>query len=354
MTVKLQKIRIGTRGSPLALRQTEMVRSALAAVVPEIETEVVVIKTSGDWKPDDGEVRLNADAGGKGQFAKEIEAALLAGDIDCAVHSMKDMETVLPEGLVIPCMLPREDVRDALLLSEELREKYSRHCEERGDEAIQSQEHKSLDSFADARNDVWDIFSKGAIIGTASVRRQAFLLNKRPDLKCVPLRGNVETRIEKVRCGKIEDGKIDATFLAIAGLNRLNLAHEADLVLDIDDMLPAAGQGAVGIEMRAHSEDILAVFGQLNCITTLLCVKAERAALSVLDGSCHTPIGAYATLKEGHMHLRLSVAALDGSALHHDEAYAPVKTIENAEELGVALARKLKANIPPGLLSQVA
>lgn len=319
-----QKIRIGTRGSPLALTQAEMVRAALAAVAPEVGTEIVVIKTSGDWRPADGETRLAADDGGKGLFAKEIEAALLAGQIECAVHSMKDMETFLPEGLSIPVMLPREDARDCLLLSEDLRK--------------------------DVRLDADDILTclpQGATVGTASVRRQAFLLARRPDLKIVPLRGNVHTRIEKVR-----SGQVDATLLALAGLKRLKIEHEADVVLNAEFMLPSAAQGAIGVEILTSNNNILALISQINDRDTLILVSCERAALAVLDGSCHTPIGAYAELKEKRLYLRLVVAALDGGEIYEEAVSGEAQNIIDAENLGRTAGENLKSKVPARLFSQ--
>ena len=319
MTVKPEKLRIGTRGSPLALKQTEMVRAALARAAPDLVTEVVVIKTSGDWKPEDGEARLLESAGGKGQFAKEIEAALLAHEIDIAVHSMKDMETTLPKGLLIAHMLPRVSPLDAILT-------------------------KSLAKNSQSLSDL----KTGAVVGTCSVRRQAFILGVRPDLKVVPMRGNVQTRIDKLRAGQV-----DATLLAVAGLERLGLEHEIGFVLSAEEMLPAAGQGAIGIEHRASDMEIFKLLEQISCKTTTLCVTAERGALRVLDGSCHTPIGAYAVIKDGHMHLRLAVAALDGSEIYNfEETSQNVYDPETANIFGEKSGAALKARIPAKLLFQ--
>lgn len=311
-------LKIGTRGSPLALKQTTMVREALAKAHPDLQTEVVEILTSGDWKPEDGEVRLNTAEGGKGQFAKEIEEQLLRGDIDLAVHSMKDMESYLPEGLIIEHMLPREDVRDCLLVHDQ-----------------------AITSFQD--------LPQGMKIGTASVRRQAFLLSKRPDLNIEPIRGNVGTRIEKLRAGQY-----DATLLAMAGLKRMGLEAEVDITLEMDEMLPAAGQGAVGIEIRQDDQALYDMLNAIKCEATTLCVSAERAALAVLDGSCHTPIGAYAKLDGETMSLDLCVVALDGSETHNDAMSMEVKSLEDARLLGTTLGHRLKARIPEGLLEQVA
>lgn len=319
MNKTTQIIRLGTRGSPLALRQTEMVREALARVAPDIRTEAVIIRTSGDWLPEHGETRLVEEQGGKGLFAKELEEALLKGEIDAAVHSMKDMESVLPEGLSIDYMLPRENPRDVLLYRK-------------------SDKLNSLDDLP-----------RGAKIGTASVRRMAFLKAIRPDLVFTPLRGNVQTRIDKLKAGQV-----DATILALAGLKRLGIGHEAGLVLEPEEFLPAAGQGAVGVEIKNGQNGYLAIFGQISCLETVICVKAERAALNVLDGSCHTPIGAYATLIKGVLHLRLRLASLDGKACFDEEVRAEVATPEEAEEVGRKLGEKLRARVPDSLLRQKA
>lgn len=319
MTGNPQKLRIGTRGSPLALTQAEMVRAALVRAAPDLQTEIVVIKTSGDWKPEDGEARLLESAGGKGQFAKEIEEALLARTVDIGVHSMKDMETVLPEGLVIENMLPRASPFDAILTRD-----------------LASNDHSIL------------TLKQGAVIGTCSVRRQAFLLALRPDLKVVPLRGNVHTRIEKLR-----SGSLDATLLAVAGLQRLGLEKEIAFTVSAEEMLPAAGQGAVGIEHRGDDTEIGALLSKISCRETVLNVTAERAALNVLDGSCHTPIGGYAVMVDGEMRLRLAVAALDGSEIYKaDSASQNVKNIESARIFGAQAGQALKSQIPSYLLSQ--
>ncbi len=314
----VKRIKIGTRGSPLAMVQTRMVQGLLGEYWPDIEVEIVVIKTSGDWVPADGEVRLSEENGGKGQFATEIEAALLSGAVDIAVHSMKDMDSVLPDGLVIDHMLPREDVRDVLILSDDLR---GRVC--------------MLSDLPD-----------GARVGTASVRRAAFLLSallpERSDLKVEPFRGNVQTRIDKVR-----SGQVDVSFLAMAGLNRLGISAEADVILSVDEMLPAAAQGAVGIEMRAGEGDIADILAPLSCALTVLCVKAERAALAALDGSCHTPIGAHATLNGDEMRLRVQVSSLDGQQSFSMEDVRMVDSVFDAAVLGADLGRSLKAEVPP-------
>lgn len=320
MSVKPEKLRIGTRGSPLALRQAEMVRAALGRVAPGLALETVVIRTSGDWNPADGDVRLSADAGGKAQFAKEIEEALLDRAIDIAVHSMKDMESVLPEGLEIAHMLPREDPRDIFILNEIAKNSQS----------ISGLPH-------------------GLRIGTCSVRREAFLRSLRPDLDITPFRGNVQTRIDKLRAGAV-----DATLLAAAGLKRLGLESQIGFYIETDEMLPAAGQGAVGIEMRAGEAGIAALLDEISHAETVLCVTAERAALRALGGSCHTPLGAHAEMRgASHIHLRLALAALDGELIMREEGVSPsLSTPHEADAFGFELGQALKAAAPPMLLRQ--
>ena len=307
-----EKIIIGTRGSPLALVQANDVRDKIDNIGQNIDVELKIIKTSGDWRPEEGEVRLNALEGGKAQFATEIEEALLTGEIDIAVHSMKDMEAVLPKGLCIPYMLPREDVRDAFL----------------------SNNAQNIDGLP-----------KGSIVGTASVRRQAFLLHKRPDVQVVPLRGNVQTRIEKLR-----NGQVDATFLACAGLNRLGLADEITSVLAPEDMLPAAGQGAVGIEMREEDQDKLSFFSQFSCSETYMCVSCERAVLRTLGGSCHTPVGVYAVRDGDRMHLRAQVVSLDGKYIWAEDETRVILSFEEAEGFGEIVGMRLKEVVPKDIL----
>lgn len=314
-------LKIGSRGSPLALKQVEMVREALAREFPELETELVVITTSGDWKPEDGEVRLEARAGGKAQFAKEIEEALLAGEIDAAVHSMKDMDSFLPEGLVIDHMLPREDVRDCLLFSNGLSE--NSQFEKGGLSTI----------------------PEGAVIGTTSVRRGAFIKAERPDVNLEVFRGNVQTRIDKVRAGQV-----DVTMLAMAGLKRLGIADEADVVLDVDAFLPAAAQGAVGIEVRACDEDALSIFSRISDLNTVFCVRSERSALRALNGGCHSPIAAYAVMEGDEMWLRVRVASEDGAQVFEDEIRGNVTSVEEAQKLGQEIGSRMKEIIPVGIL----
>lgn len=343
MVSEAQKIRIGTRGSPLALVQAKAVQARLKDACPEVETELVIIRTSGDWKPSDGDVRLSTVDGGKGQFAKEIEQALLDGDIDIAVHSMKDMDSTLPEGLVIDHMLEREDPRDALLL----RNRVALHS---------GYNNEKLANNSQLIDDGFACLSEGMVVGTASVRRAAFLLSRRPDLHIVPFRGNVQTRIDKLRGenSKNDGPNVGCTLLAMAGLNRLGLSAEADIVLEPEAMLPAAGQGAVGIEVRANDEDSIFIISHISHLNTVQCVKAEREVLRILDGSCHTPIGAYATLEDGEMRLRVCVVSLDGQRGFDDEIRGKVATVDEAIALGKTIGERLKAGVPPEIFQQVA
>lgn len=308
-----QKIRIGTRGSRLAMVQTHMVADALKKARPDLHIEIVEILTSGDWKPEHGETRLSEAAGGKGLFAKEIERALIEGQIDCGVHSLKDMPSFLPEGLEISHVLEREDPRDVFV----------------------SDRYGSL---AD--------LPAGAVIGTSALRRQAYVLNKRPDLKVVPLRGNVPTRIEKMR-----SGQVDALILASAGLTRLGLSSEIKEYFSLESFLPGAAQGVIGLEVRCDDQQTKNLLQPLNHNETHIIVSAERAALQTLDGSCRTPIGAYARLSEGRMHLAVSVLDPDGTEIYADEIEGSVTTLDDACRLGQIVGLRLKARIPAGLLT---
>lgn len=304
-----KKIRIGTRASQLALYQTNKVADLLRAGNPDLDIEILEINTSGDWKPEHGETRLSEVQGGKGLFAKEIERAILENYIDCGVHSMKDMPSFLPEGLILEHVIERADSRDVYL---------------------------SKDNVA------FEDLPQGAVIGSASTRRASFLLSKRPDLKIVPLRGNVPTRIQKLR-----EGQVDATILAAAGLERLELMHEAQAILEPDFMLPAAGQGVIGIEIRKDDAELYEILSKIHHHESGLCVQAERAALQVLDGSCQTPIGAYAVIEnDGQMHLRTAVAALDGSQIEFYDVRGSVKTMAEAIALGTNAGDVLKARVP--------
>jgi len=274
------RLRIGTRGSPLALYQAQHVRDRLAAAHPGLPAsaiEIVEIRTSGDRIQD----RPLADAGGKGLFTKEIEEALYTGSIDIAVHSMKDMPTALPLGLVIPCLLPREDPRDAFL---------------------------SLRFASPAA------LPPGTVVGTSSLRRKAQLLHRRPDLAIIDFRGNVQTRLRK-----LEDGIAAATLLALAGLRRLNMADRATAILEVDELLPAVAQGAIGVECRADDDVAHRLLAPLADVPTTQCVDAERALLAVLDGSCRTPIAALAVPQGDDIALSALIVSPDGQTLHRTE-----------------------------------
>ena len=250
MTQSTASFRIGTRGSPLALAQARMVRSRLAAAagVSEDAIELVTIRTTGDTIQD----RPLGEEGGKGLFTKEIEEALLEQRIDLAVHSAKDMPTVLPDGLVLAACLEREDPRDVFI----------------------SRKARSL---AD--------LPRGASLGTASLRRQAIAKRIRPDLRTSPLRGNVETRLRK-----LEAGEVDATLLALAGLRRLNLTDHVTAIMSTDEFLPAVGQGAIGIETREDDRRVRDILMRVDHTDTSGAIACERAFLAALDGSCRTPI----------------------------------------------------------------
>ena len=274
------RLRIGTRGSPLALTQAEEAKARLIAAHADLGAdaiEIVAIKTTGDQIQD----RALAEIGGKGLFTKEIEEALFDGRIDIAVHSMKDVPTVLPDGLEIACLLPREDPRDVLI-------------------------GKAASSIA--------ALPQHAVIGTASLRRQAQLRALRPDLQVVPLRGNVGTRLTK-----LERGDADATLLALAGLKRLGRADIATAILSVEEMLPAVAQGAIGIECRSNDAATKARLAPIHHEATAIRVAAERACLATLEGSCRTPIAAYAELHGEELHLRALLAAPDGSSVLRDE-----------------------------------
>jgi hydroxymethylbilane synthase len=305
-------LRIGTRGSPLALVQAEETRRRLAAAHPELAApgavEIVAIRTTGDRVQD----RALSEIGGKGLFTKEIEDGLLDGSLDLAVHSMKDMPTALPDGLVIGALLPREDPRDALFA------------------------RPGIDSLA--------ALPQGAVVGTSSLRRQAQLLALRPDLRIVPFRGNVDTRL-----AKLDAGAVDATLLALAGLKRLGRADRVSAVLEPAEMLPAVAQGAIGIECRADDPKVHALLAALHDRDTGDRVAAERALLTALEGSCRTPIAALAELGPGDiLTLTSRVALPDGSEMHEDRRSGPRA---EAAQLGAAAGAALRSRIGPGFLA---
>src|SRR5882672_1859012 len=302
-------LRLGTRGSKLALTQAGLVRDALAAAVPALAApgaiEIVAIRTTGDAIQD----RPLAEAGGKGLFVKEIEEALLDRRIDIAVHSMKDMPVTQPPGLVISAFLPREDARDVLIAGD-------------------------ITRIANLR--------QGAIVGTSALRRRAQLLHRRPDLRIVNLRGNVDTRL-----AKREAGIVEATVLALAGLKRLGVAHVGTPVPE-DEMLPAVGQGAVCVECRADAAATRASLAAINDAATATCVAAEHAMLAVLDGSCRTPIAGHAVLTtEGALYLRGLIAKPDGSEMIATERRGAAA---DAEAMGRDAGHELKRRGGPGFL----
>lgn len=298
---------IGTRGSPLALAQANMVRERLIAALDLDPEEVVldIIKTTGDIIQD----RALAEAGGKGLFTRELDAAMLAGRIAIAVHSAKDLPTFLPDGIVVAGYLEREDVRDALICP---------------------------------RATSLAALPAGAHVGTASLRRGAQVRRARPDTRIGLLRGNVETRLARVR-----EGTFDATLLAYAGLKRLGLADMADAVLDTNEMLPAVGQGAIAITARADDAATREAVLQISHPETAVAVAAERAFLTILDGSCRTPIAGLARIVDGHLELHGLLLADDGS-----DSVAAFRrgAIGDAVRLGEDAAREIIAHARPALL----
>jgi hydroxymethylbilane synthase len=299
--------RIGTRGSPLALVQARSVRARLAQVLEldEQAMELVIIRTTGDAIQD----RPLAEEGGKGLFTKEIEEALLDGRIDLAVHSAKDMPTVLPAGLMLAACLEREDARDVFI----------------------SRKAISLTELP-----------KGASLGTTSPRRQAIAKHARPDLRVVPLRGNVETRLRK-----LDDGEVDATILALAGLRRLGLEDRATRIMDANEFLPAAGQGAIGIETRADDGRARELLARIDHADTSVAVSCERAFLAVLDGSCKTPIGAYANISGDTIHFRGLLVHPDGDPSYEKSSRGPRA---DAIKIGSEAGQAIKRAAPRGLL----
>ncbi|MEM6477671.1 MAG: hydroxymethylbilane synthase [Pseudomonadota bacterium] len=301
-------LKIGTRGSPLALAQAHETRTRLmkAHGLAEDAFEICIIKTTGDDRTlIDADIALKT-IGNKGLFTKEIEEAMLAGGIDIAVHSTKDMPTLQPDGLVFETFLPREDVRDAFVTL-------------------------GAHSLAD--------LPQGSVVGTSSLRRRAQLLNKRPDLKLVEFRGNVQTRLKK-----LEDGLAAGTFLAMAGLNRLGMDHVPKKAVPEDDMLPAVAQGTIGIECRADDSQTRALLAAIHHEATGQRLAAERAFLAALDGSCETPIAALAELDGASLRLRGEILRPDGSERLADEISGPVT---RGGELGRELAARLLGRAAP-------
>jgi hydroxymethylbilane synthase len=301
-------LRIGTRGSPLALAQATAVRARLAAAhgLDPDAIALCIIRTTGDRIQD----RALSEAGGKALFTKEIEDALHAGTIDIAVHSAKDLPTILPTGLAIAACLEREDVRDV---------------------------------FISRKTDTIAALPPGARVGTASLRRQAMVRRLRPDLVVGILRGNVETRLRK-----LDEGEVDATLLALAGLKRLGLASAATTILDIDTFPPAVGQGAIAIEARQNDARTCALLATIDHADTRTALAAERAFLAALDGSCRTPIAGHATLSGGRLSFRGVILRPDGSETHETRREG---TASDAEALGADAGRELKMRAGPNFFS---
>ncbi|HTT81637.1 MAG TPA: hydroxymethylbilane synthase [Stellaceae bacterium] len=298
----LEVLRIGTRGSPMAMVQSGLVRDRLLAAHPGIAVDLVPIRTTGDRVQN----RLLAEIGGKGLFTKEIEEALLRREVDIAVHSLKDMETVVPPGLAIGCVLARDDPRDALVSS--------------GGAGLAA-------------------LPAGARIGTASLRRRAQLLRRRGDLRIAPIRGNVNTRLNKLAAGEAE-----ALVLALSGLERLDMAGLASEILPTEMMLPAVGQGALAIECRADDARVRPLLSALHDPATAACVAAERAMLAALDGSCRTPIAGLATLAGDRLSLAGLLLAPDGQAERRGHIAG---AIGDAAALGTALGNELRRDAGP-------
>lgn len=303
-----REIRIGTRGSALALWQAEWVKSELEKRYPAMIVSLKKIKTTGDKILD---VPL-AKVGGKGLFVKEIEEAMIAGEIDIAVHSMKDVPTVFPEGLHLGAITKREDPRDALI-------------------------SRGLRKFND--------LPKGAVIGTSSLRRQAQLMNIRPDLVIYQLRGNVDTRLRKLR-----EGQFDAIILAAAGVKRLGFADNVTEYIPLHISLPAIGQGALGIECRSNDTEMNEIIAFFNDPESRTCVTAERALLRRLEGGCQVPIACHGKITDNRLSLTGLVGSVDGKRIIKDSIDGPP---DDAERLGVALAEKLLGRGADEILREV-
>jgi hydroxymethylbilane synthase len=306
-------LRVGTRGSPLALVQTRLFLHLLTTFCPVLRGMSVfeehAIRTTGDRVQD----RRLADIGGKGLFSKEIHEALSDGRVDFAVHSLKDLETELPPGIVLACTLKREDSRDVLILGP-------------GSEVPDP-------------GAPFDCLPAGAVVGTSSVRRQAQLLHARPDLVITAIRGNVQTRLDKVAFGECA-----ASLLALAGLKRLGLADRASVVLDPEAMVPSAGQGIIGITVRESDSELLEMLAAIEDPEAKAVATAERAMLGELDGSCRTPIGGHARLlPNGDLHLTGLVARADGTFLLKRASHGAAA---DAARIGAELGASLRADSP--------
>ncbi len=298
---QIMKLRIGTRGSKLALAQAAETRARLVAAhgLDTADIDIIVITTTGDRVKD----RPLAEIGGKGLFTKEIEEALLAKEIDLAVHSMKDMPAIIADTFDIAALLPREDPRDAFL----------------------SLHWKSLAELP-----------QGARLGSSSVRRSAQALRRRPDLVTIPYRGNIDTRLRK-----LEENVADATFLACAGLNRLGLSHHITNAVPMDVMLPAVAQGAIGIEIRKGDDKTRKLVAAINHAETAHVIACERAFLAALDGSCRTPIAGHATIKNGTVNFQGETLTLDGASIFESRRSGATA---DALKLGREAAEEIKSN----------
>jgi len=298
-------VKLGTRGSPLALAQAYETKRRLAEAFPDElaaddAVEIKVIKTTGDMVLD----KALKDVGGKGLFTKELDVSLLNGDVDCCVHSMKDVPTWLVPGTILPCNLPREDTRDAWI----------------------SPSGKMPQDLPD-----------GAVIGTASLRRQAQLYAINPTFKCVNFRGNVQTRLKK-----LDEGIVDATMLAKAGLNRMNLEEHITAVLEWDTCLPAVAQGAIGIQIREDDEKMSRYIGALNDAPTKTAVDCERAFLAALDGNCRTPIAGQAKIVDGKLVFEGLIAKVDGTVVMRASRTGE---LADAVKMGTEAGEELKAKV---------
>ncbi|MFT7144742.1 MAG: hydroxymethylbilane synthase [Alphaproteobacteria bacterium] len=301
-------LKIGTRRSRLALAQTEMVRKAIAEVVPDISFEIIEYITTGDKFLGD-----LSKVGGKGVFVKEIEDAMLKGEIDLAMHSMKDMPNKLPEGLVVPAVLARNDIRDAVICAE---------------------------------GQTFEGLKEGSKIGTSSLRRASQLRRNFPHLHVVPVRGNVDTRI-----AKLKTGEIDAVVLAKAGLDRLGWDDKITLVFEPDMMLPAVGQGAVGIECKADDQELLDILAKVNCEETFTCIEAEREMSLLLGGNCQTPIAGFCEVTKGHnLRFIAHVTSPDGKTIVRARQKMPY---DNPKALGKAIADDLLAQGAEAIISAI-
>jgi hydroxymethylbilane synthase len=318
--MKKNKVIIGTRGSKLALWQAEWVRSELKVIRPGIEVELNKIKTTGDKILD---VPL-AQVGGKGLFVKEIEEALLRGEADLAVHSIKDVPTEFPQGLHLPVICKREDPRDALITA----------VEGTSSSAPSPQKIKSFGELP-----------HGAVLGTSSLRRSCQLLSIRPDLKIEQLRGNLDTRLRK-----LDEGQFDAIILAAAGVNRLGWTGRITEIIPLEICLPAIGQGAIGIECRIGDTFINDLTAPLNHWETSVCVRAERALLKKLEGGCQVPIAAHARLIEGKIIMDGLVGSITGDRIIKGRIEG---NAEDAESLGITLAEDILSRGAKEILNEV-